>query len=299
MIEIPKDFVCNTVQREGDVSRDWLADLPQLLEELMFGWDCTPNAAPLYGQVGLVVPVLHRGSPAVLKVSYPHPGLVHEPHALARWNGDGAVLLRERDDTKFAMVLELARQSTLADLDDPDEAVAIAGRLARRLAVPAPPGSPRLRKHAERWWGEEIRHGAAQLGHHFPRRVVEAALATVEDLGSDQPDTLVHGDLHFENVLRAEREPWLAIDPKGYVGDPAYDAIKMLRGHVDHLFGTGNLKAALLRRIHIFSDAAELDRARVRRWSQMRAVMSAQWGRQNGDHPRLVNIAEQIAETLI
>lgn len=264
----------------------------------MFRWNCTPNAAPLHGQVGLVIPVLHRDSPAVLKISYPHLGLVHEPHALAWWNGAGAVLLHERDDTNFAMVLELASQSTLADLDDADEAVATAGRLARRLAVPAPPGLPRLRNHAAQWWGDEIREGDEQLSQLLPRRVVETALATVEELGPDQPETLVHGDLHFDNVLRAEREPWLAIDPKGYVGDPAYDAIKMLRGHTDHLFDTGNLKAALLRRIAIFSEAAELDRARVRRWAQMRAVMSAQWGRQNGDPPRLVNIAEQIAETL-
>lgn len=298
MIEIPKSFVFSTVQREGDASRTWLAALPQLLEELLVRWSCMPNGVPLHGQVGLVLPVLYHDSPAALKISYPHPGLVHEPHALARWNGAGAVQLHERDDEHFAMVLELARQSTLADLDDADEAIAKAGRLARRLAVPAPPGLPRLREHAEQWWGDEIRAGAEELAHPLARRVVEAALATVEELGPDQPDTLVHGDLHFENVLRAEREPWLAIDPKGYVGDPAYDAIKMLRGRVDNLFGTGNLRAALLRRLNVFSDAAELDRDRVRRWAQMRAVMSAQWGRQNGDHPRLVDITEQIAEIL-
>lgn len=298
MIEIPDGFVRSTVDREGEGSRAWLASLSELLDELLARWNCTPIATAMHGQVGLVVPVLRHGTSEVLKISYPHPGLAHEPHALAWWGGQGAVLLHERDDSKFAMLLEQASQVSLADLDDVDEAVATAGRLVRRLAVPAPPGLPRLRDHAEQWWGDEIREDAVQLAYPLPRRVVDAALATVEELGCDQPDILVHGDLRFANVLRAVREPWLAIDPKGYVGDPAYDAIKMLRGRHEDLFTAGDLKSALLRRLDIFADAAELDRERVRRWAQARAVMSSQWGRQNGDPAWLVNITDQIAELL-
>ncbi|MFC6593709.1 aminoglycoside phosphotransferase family protein [Kitasatospora paranensis] len=55
----------------------------------------------------------------------------------------------------------------------------------------------------------------------------------LREFGADQPDTLVHGDLHFADVLRAEREPWPAIDPKGLVGDPAYDGLALLRSHPD------------------------------------------------------------------
>ncbi|KJS51935.1 kinase, partial [Streptomyces rubellomurinus subsp. indigoferus] len=55
------------------------------------------------------------------------------------------------------------------------------------------------------------------------------AVATVRVLGPRQPDTLVHGDLHARNILRSDREPWLAVDPKGYVGDPAYDAGTLLK----------------------------------------------------------------------
>lgn len=298
MIEIPDDFASSTIDREGEGSRTWLASLPVLVDELLERWSCTPTATAMHGQVGLVVPVLRHGDPGVLKISHPHPGLVHEPHALAWWGGRGAVLLHERDDSNFAMVLEQAEQTSLADLDDVDEAVAAAGRLVRRLAVPAPPRLPRLRDHAEQWWLDEIREGAVELAYPLPQRVVDAALSTVKELGPDQPDTLVHGDLHYANVLRAEREPWLAIDPKGYVGDPAYDAIKLLRGHFDDLLAADDLKTALLRRLDIFSEAAELERERVSRWAQARAVMSAQWGRQNGDPGWLVDITDQIAEAL-
>lgn len=298
MIEIPQGFASSTIDREGEGSRGWLAALPLLVDELLERWSCTPTAAPMHGQVGLVVPVLRQGCPGVLKISHPHPGLVHEPHALACWGGQGAVLLHERDDSHFAMVLERAEQTSLADLGNVDEAVAAAGRLVHRLAVPAPPHLPRLCDHAEQWWLDEIRDGAEELAYPLSQRVVDAALSTVKELGPDQPDTLVHGDLHYANVLQSEREPWLAIDPKGYVGDPAYDAIKLLRGYFDDLLTAGDLRTALLRRLDIFADAAELDRDRVFRWAQARAVMSAQWGRQNGDPAWLVEITDQIAESL-
>lgn len=208
------------------------------------------------------------------------------------------MLLRERDDTHFAMLLERAGNGTLADLDDVDEAVAVAGTLVRRLSVQAPTGLPRLRDQIE-GWQEDLRKDAERLPHPLPQRVVQAAVTAFRDLGHDQPETLVHGDLHFGNVLQAEREPWLAIDPKGYVGDPAYDAITLLRSRFEDLLAAEDLKAALLRRLAIFADAAEIDRERVRRWAQARAVMDAHWGREHGDPAWLIRFTDAIAELLI
>jgi hypothetical protein len=89
------------------------------------------------GGVGVVVPVRRRAGhgDAVLKVSFPHPGNVHEPDAFVAWGGCGAVLLHERDDERFAMLLERVRPSTLAEVEDGDEVVKVAGRLSRRLAI--------------------------------------------------------------------------------------------------------------------------------------------------------------------
>ena len=78
-------------------------------------------------------------------------------------------------------------------------------------------------------WEEELRKGAADFPGAVPDAVLDAALAVVDELGRDQPDLLVHGDFHPRNILRGEREPWLAVDPKGYVGDPAYDGAHVAR----------------------------------------------------------------------
>lgn len=287
MIEIPDGFVRNTVAREGERGSAWLATLPGLVDELLQRWNRTPTDSVRYGFVGIVVPV--RPS-AVLKVSYPHPGNVHEPDAFAAWCGNGAVQLYERDDAHFAMLLERASDASLAEIDA-EEAVLIAGQLSRRLAVPGPAQLPRLCDLVV-GWERELKETA-----DLPRRAAEAALANLRELGPDQPGLLVHGDLHVANVLRAEREPWLVIDPKGYLGDPAYDTMTALS--FGTLLGAPDLKAGLLRRIAIFAEAAGLDRDRARCWTQARAVVAAAWGRRHGDPDWLIEVHDRVAQALV
>ncbi|MEV0167239.1 aminoglycoside phosphotransferase family protein [Nonomuraea fuscirosea] len=282
MIEIPEAFARGTVEREGRPGAAWLAELPGIAGRLFERWDCVQEGEITHGGVGVVVPVRRRdGASAVIKVSFPHPGNVHEPDAFAAWGGRGAVLLYERADEHFAMLLERASTSTLAQVAEVEEMVTVAGHVNRRLAVPAPPGLPRLRERAGKW-EEELRKDAGELAHTMPPYVVDAAVATVRELGRVQPDLLIHGDLHPRNILRADREPWLAVDPKGYAGDPAYDGGTLLKSLALLLLGAGDLRAAVLRALHIFAEAAELDRDRVLRWAHFHAVRTAFWGRRHG-----------------
>ncbi|MFG2233036.1 aminoglycoside phosphotransferase family protein [Streptomyces sp. NPDC048723] len=282
MIETPEAFTHCTLEREGAAGAAWLAELPAIVDELLSCWECVPDGEVMHGGVGIIVPVLRRDAePAVLKVSFPHPGNVHEPDAFEAWGGRGAVLLHERDDERFAMLLERVRTSTLEGVEDGDEVVTVAGRLSRRLAVPAPAGLPRLREQADSW-EDQLRRDEEELTHTMPRYVVDAAVATVRELGRTQPDVLIHGDLHARNILRADREPWLAVDPKGYVGDPAYDGGTLLKTRALSLIGAEDLGKAVHRTLDIFVEAAELDRERVRRWAQLHAVQAAFWGRRHG-----------------
>ncbi|MFJ3905006.1 aminoglycoside phosphotransferase family protein [Streptomyces sp. NPDC090025] len=282
MTALPQEFVRSTVDREGDAGAAWLAELPGIVADLLDRWGCVPDGTVMHGGVGVIVPVRRRtGESAVLKVSFPHPGNVHEPDAFAAWRGRGAVLLHERADERYAMLLERVRPTTLAEVEDGDEVVTVAARLARRLAVPAPPGLPRLRDQAGAW-EEELRADAGELPHTLSRQALDAALATVHDLGRTQPDTLIHGDLHARNILRADREPWLAVDPKGHVGDPAYDGGTLLKSRALTLIEADDLRKAAHRVVDVFAEAAELDRERVRRWAQFHAVRASFWGRRQG-----------------
>jgi streptomycin 6-kinase len=306
MIAMPQEFARSTVAREGEAGQAWLDELPGIAGELLERWGCVPDGEVTHGGVGLVVPVRTRAAGrAVLKVSFPHPGNVHEPDALAAWGGRGAVVLHERHDERFALLLERVRPSTLAEVEDGDEVVAVAGRISRRLAVPAPPGLPRLDEQAD-VWEEQLLRDAGELTHALPRRVLDAAVATVRELGRSQPDTLIHGDLHARNILRADREPWLAVDPKGYAGDPAYDGGTLLKSRALTLLEADDLPKAVQRVLDVFAEAAELDGERVRRWAHLHAVQAAFWGRRHGFRiarsgprvDRLTRFADDLAEIL-
>ncbi|WP_307164789.1 aminoglycoside phosphotransferase family protein [Streptomyces rishiriensis] len=310
MIEVPQAFVNGTVQREGERGADWVEGLPALVAELLDRWDCVPDGDVVHGGVGIVVPVLRRPDriPAVIKASFPHPGNVHEPDAFAAWSGQGAVRLYERDDARFAMLLERVRASSLAEVEDTEEVAVVAGRLSRRLAVPAPDGLPRLSDMAD-GWRRQLLMDQDEFAQALPARTVDAALDTVRELGRRQPDLLVHGDLHARNILSAEREPWLAVDPKGWAGDPAYDGGTLLKplilGHVVR-HGDGDLRRVAHRILDHFAEAAGLDRERTRRWAHFHLVQAAFHGRHHGfrvarEGPRLdfvTHLVDRLAETL-
>jgi len=278
MIDVPDGFAQLTIRREGEAGRSWIASLPAIVDELLQRWSLVPDGPVTHGGVGIVVPVRPT---AVIKVSFPHPGNVHQPDAFAAWQGRGAVRILSRDDSRFAMLLERAGPDTLATVTPDDQAVGILGQLSRRLAVPAPVGLPRLCDQIPLWEAEILADGQP-----LPRRVLDA----VREL--DHPDTLVHGDLWDANVLAGSREPWLAIDPKGCVGDPAYDAFTVIHSP-RLLFASDHL-----RWLHLYCEAAGIDPERARRWSLLRAVRSALWDRLHGSPDWLVQATERVIAEL-
>jgi streptomycin 6-kinase len=308
MIQIPDTFFRGTAGREGARGEDWLATLPQLVTDLMGRWDCVADGPVTHGGVGLIVPVRRPDADqrsAVLKVSFPHPGNVAEPDAFEAWDGRGAVRLYARDDAHFAMLLERAHSSTLAEVSDSDEVARIAGELHRRLTIPAPSGLPRLSDQVGEW-EESLLRDARELTHDLPPRSIDAAVATLRELGREQPELVVHGDFHARNILRAEREPWLVVDPKGYVGDPAYDGAPLLGARVRELAREDDFAKAAMRMLEIFAETAGLELERVVRWAGYRAVESALWGRRHGfraarsgsGRDLLVELLDELVATL-
>ena len=118
----------------------------------------------------------------------------------------------------------------------------------------------------------------------MPTALVERAEALFARLLASQAEpVLLHGDLHHFNVLAAQRQPWLAIDPKGVVGEPAYDTAALLHNPAE-LLDAPHPSKALERRIDQLAEQLGLDRARVREWGISQAVLAAYWGWEDSGH---------------
>lgn len=261
---------------------DWLDRLPRLLRDLLAEWDLRPDADPAYGDCAVVVPVRTAdGVEAVLKVGFPHWEAEHEHLALRRWDGDGAVRLLRADPHRYALLLERAQQRDLNSVDD-IEACEIVASTYRRLHKPAGPQFRKLSGLAAGWSAELL---ALPMSAPVPRRYVEQAAALARDFAAD-PDCdgrLIHTDLHNFNVLAAEREPWLVIDPKPLSGDPHYEVAPLLWNRWEEAVATGNLREALRQRFYAVVDTAELDEDRARDWVIVRELLNVLWTLQQPD----------------
>jgi streptomycin 6-kinase len=258
-------------------------ELPALIEEVARDWDLTLGPAyPL--SFNYVAPARRAdGSPAVLKLGLATAGHVRrEADTLGFFGGRGAVEVLARDDDRGALLLERAEPGvTLRTLvhDRDEQATAVLIDVMRGLHRPAPAGLVL----------EELADRVADFDAHllrypgdepFPRRLVEQARELWAGLCASATERVVlHGDLHHENVLAADREPWLAIDPHGVLGDPGYEVGPVLYNPFD---GDEPVLELVPARIEQFADGLGMPVDRVVAWGFAQAVLSEVWDCEGG-----------------
>jgi streptomycin 6-kinase len=257
--------------------QSWLDALPRLVRDVVDEWDLAYDGEPMSGYCALVLPVRDAdGRSAVLKVSWPHDEEEHEHLMLQALHGDGMVELYRADPARHVMLLERLHSRDLRSISDDVEACEITASFYSRIHVPAMPQLRTLTSYLARWT-EDLRR--LPRNAPIPRRLVEQTIALgaafVED--PDSVGSAIHGDLHFENVLAADREPWLVIDPKPMSGDPHYEVSPLLWNRWDEIVESGDVRGAVRRRFHAVVDAAGLDESRARDWVVVREVHNAMW----------------------
>ena len=247
----------------------WLELLPHAIRELQDRWSLSLGA-PFDGSDGScawVAPAVRGdGTRAVLKLGMPHMEAAHEIQALRLWDGDPTVRLLESDADLNAMLLEQCEPGTaLRELPEQEQDVVVAGLLRRLWRRPAAPHPFRPLSAMTAHWADETMAAAPR----WPADggLIREGLRLLEDLPrSSSNDVLLATDLHAGNVLRAQREPWLVIDPKPFIGDRAYDGTQ-------HLFNCkGRMLTAPDDAIRRFADLLEEDAERVRLWMFARAA---------------------------
>lgn len=242
----------------------WLARLPTLIRDLERRWSLTVGA-PFDGDevsCAWVAPVTRvDGSAAVLKVVMPHFEAQDEIAELRFWNGDPTARVIEADERVSAMLLERCEPGTHLRVLRPEveQGVVVASLLRRLWRRPAGlhPFRP-LSMMAARGTDESV----AQSWQWPDAGLVQEGLNLLQELSRPAADdVLLATDLHAGNVLQAQREPWLVIDPKPFIGEPAYDATQHL------LNCAGRLRAEPLGTLERFAELLQVDSERVRMWT--------------------------------
>lgn len=260
----------------------WLAAIPRLAEECAEQWGLVLEE-PVETPHSLVVPA----GEVVLKLNAPsHFEADHEAHALALWAGSGAVRLVERDDERRALLIERCRPGTRlwdAGTDEPAVLASLLPLLWIELEEPHPFRS--LAEEADRW-AEDVprryRLGAA------PFELSLLAFAVDVFRSADRSAVgLVNQDLHGGNVLRAQREPWLVIDPKPLAGEREANAVGLLRNAA-----VAGGTAVVRRWVDVLVELG-LDRERMRAWGVAHALAWG-WDEERGWSERSVEAARQI-----
>jgi streptomycin 6-kinase len=260
--------------RRGPRWQEYVDRLPRTVDDLVEEWSLAPTGEIWWGYASVVLPVrCADGMDAVLKVAFPGVEAEHEPLVLRHWHGRGAVLLLRADPHRRALLLERLHRRDLTTIDVID-ACEVVAQLYGVLHVPAPPQLRSFTDFLGRW-----REPLAGLPRDapIPHRLVQQALSLLRDLGDDPASTgvVLHHDLHYENVLAGDREPWLAIDPQAMSGDPHAELAPMLWNRWDEL--RGDVRQGVRRRFHSLVDAAGLDEDRARSWVVVRMVVNAYW----------------------
>ncbi len=275
------------MRRYGDPA--WLATLPDVRDEVVARWHLQLGDPFQPGGVGAWVAPARtaEGRDAVLKLGWRHPEALHEAEGLRVWDGHGAVRLlahAELGET-LALLLERCRPGAHLSHRPQSEQDQVIAALLSRLWQASPVGGP-FRPLAEMCdrWADEFEAKSSTRPTGLDAGTVREGLATFRRLPRSAPGAvLLCTDLHAENVLSARREPWLMIDPKPYVGDPAYDVVQHLLNGPDRLQTDARGAAALM------AGLLDLDSDRVRQWVFARCVL------ESVDRPDLRAVAVALA----
>ncbi len=300
--EVPKNFAHTIRIVFAEAGAAWLQQLPSLIDECEQRWHLRVQP-PFKLSYNYVAPAVRADeSLVVLKLGVPNDELTSEINALRLYAGRGICKLIEADEARGILLLEQLHPGTMLSTLVPhqdERATEIAAEVMRQLWQPAP--AQHHFRTLESWTNGilEIREKFNGGTGPFPENLVAQAeslraqlLSSTSNSNSNQ--FLLHGDLHHFNILQTE-QGWRAIDPKGIIGEPAYEIASFLYNPNEQLI----TQPMLARRIAQFSELLTLDRERLLGWGVVQAVLSAWWSFDSGEDgwQPMLGFAEMVSDT--
>jgi streptomycin 6-kinase len=303
MINVSDEFRKRISSVWGEEGVEWLDQLPTIIAACEERWSLS-NISPVpdlsYNYVAQAVK--EDRTDVILKIGVPNPELLTEIEALRAFRKGTVVELLEVDLNLGTLVLERVRPgSPLSELRDDEEATIIGAHMMRKIPVPEPAqhGFPSVGDWALAF--ERLRERFDGKTGLLPARLVGKAERLFKDLQASSPgEMLLHGDLHHYNILSHGEGGWVAIDPKGIIGDPAYEAARFQLNPVPGFLSMDNPKKIAEKRVEIISSILQIDRSRLLAWAFFDTMLSACWIiEDNGDDWQYAVSCAEVLDALV
>jgi streptomycin 6-kinase len=270
--------------------RDWVAALPGRVAALAAEWklDVSEPYEPGGRAAWVARATRHDGEAVVLKLGWRHFEAEHEAGALRLWDGEGAIrcLASRSFDDATALLLERCEpgEPLGSHLPEEEQDVVIAGLFRRLWARRTPDDAPfRPLESLCAYWADRLERRLEMVGGRRDLGLARDGLSVFRELpASANQRVLLCTDLHAENVLSARREPWLVIDPKPFLGDPAFDPVQ-------HMLNCERLARDAGRLADTLADLLDLEAERVRLW------LFARCAQEGIDEPAMWAAARSLA----
>ncbi len=281
MVQLSEQFR-KTISQTGYQGQEWLKKLPDLIEDLSQRWqlhDLSVVANLSHNFVARAVSDI-TNTPVILKICIPSADFHREYKALTYFNGKGCVRLLASDETCAGLLLEDLQPGISAKAFFPqedDRAIACAVEVIQKLQE-----KPFEGNRAEFTslgvlcdFFKTFNHPQVPPGMRISARVLSEML-----LGSQREVYLLHGDLHHENILLGS-SGWVAIDPKGYLSERAFEIGAFMRNPWPELMAQQDPSQIIKRRFDLFSQNLMIDRQRLIDWTYVSTVLAACWALQD------------------
>ncbi len=303
-IPIPDTMIQRLVNWHGRESlAAWFEGLPSALQTWCETWELTLEQRDLPDTVSMVLfGESARVGPVVLKVGPPNAEARAELAATRAASGPGMVDLIAADPDVSLIMLRRLQPGTMlrdADLDDGEATGVAAQRLRAFWRDLEDPGDliPLTR------WTQALRDFRPIAREGFPNDLVTRAQALLNEmLAHPRPASLLHGDLHHQNILWEDGAGWVTIDPKGLIGERGFDITAWMMNPWEFPNTPEFLKLAN-RRLDILAEELGEERDRLAQWVVVFTALSLCWSLEveqpedpEGDINLLVNASRLLPD---
>lgn len=240
-------------------------------------WRLIPDGPSISTHSSRLLPVIADGAPAMLKVAL-EPEERRGAATMAWWAGDGAARVLGHDGDALLLERAIGARSlaAMARGDQDDDATRIMCGVATRLHASRDTPLPSLTS-LPIWFEPLLSAGA---GYGGP--IAEGAGIARRLLATPEQEVVLHGDIHHDNILDFGDQGWLAIDPKGLIGERAFDFANIFR---DPDLEVALRPGRLARQADLIAERVRLDRRRLLEWVAAFCALSAVWILEDGDDP--------------